>query len=1227
MSKISDPSGKIKEPLLRSQTGQSIKLKLVPMQTKSVTKPPLYQGRTLSLNQLTPDDFEDFTYQCLTILSEHIGLDMQSGRQPAADQGFDCVAKTRDTGSIVCIQCKRYSSSSLSIDIAAKEVIKAALDGAINGSTIEQHYIITSGTVANNLRKALRQDKYTDIKSKCKEIIDEGDFQPSLINEAKDLGLSSYTVVSDYLDNIKKLTVWSGTDFTNNLLIVWDKLTNIIEKYYSVERVLKDSPTPNFNIVEYCENIANKGSLFIELWYSHTTLPNNLVSKTPIKTTGNDFLSTNDIADLLRNGNNVVLSSLGGSGKSSTLINLASALVKDIFDIEFLPVLIKLRSYSRGNLEKTINQSLDISYGSWRSLPYKCILLLDGLDEMIQSDTQAFFDELSAIIGNNSFILSSRNTGVSVETFTETVDYCLEIKPLSYRDVVNISSKSMPESEQNEFFNLYRDKIGSIGFNFLFSPFALSLSIKYYKDNRKLPESLNKTLENWISSKVKVDKCRIKNTSLIINKLPDFKVIEAFSLITYKAIFQKGLTSLSEIDYWNLLDETYNELTNQGLSVAKIMNLESFVELLEQHEIYVKDNDGIYSTPHKIISEYLASIELSKNWRSRKNCYLNSEYDIWLYCGAFIKNEEKQDFIEFMFTCDLSLATKIAKQYGQDFIDFVEGRILELEQNFEVITRSNAIYSLGILGTQKCIERLKSGESLLDHHHQYQRRRALAINGDRDTLISILEENEIKAQMPIKISGGEYALWFQCPPTFITKIARERLNTWINDQTTPVCMSLRTLRNFGDNSDISIIKSILKKTSDVQEFNDATAALYNIDKECLIESLELLAEPSNDKSYWAKKNLTALNINCNIDNEITFFIEQGLKSEEELSNHNYLHGIHNIVEFICKNKITDEHIENLISAYRKLTFSSDFYYCNLFWYIANSTKSDKFMPLVELAYLRNNSSEINNAIYYLANIDYVNIEQELKDKISNYFKSLDRNLKGIFHNYIHYYFKHGSQELAKSLIIGEFNSTFGKLDPKTITRDQYISFDINNTSLFEVLSNHVSEIDLSTEMSLKFLLVCSEHMTDIAPLKHLILNKIDRTLLDSYAEQIKDQFVRISGVNYLLKNNLSNTPLMQLEKYLPYFLSHHMYYPTLEYLYNKYWNDNLAHSFLEHFITHNWSNVSAQMFDKYINFFLTLFTKVQLEEFESQRTTNVNVYIERIYRIWLGSYKVHYQKL
>lgn len=91
---------------------------------------------------------------------------MQSGPQPSGDQGFDCTAKTTDIGGVVCIQCKRYTTTTLSINTVAEELIKVGLDGKINKSTINQHYIITSGTVAGNLRQALRQDNYLELKKR-----------------------------------------------------------------------------------------------------------------------------------------------------------------------------------------------------------------------------------------------------------------------------------------------------------------------------------------------------------------------------------------------------------------------------------------------------------------------------------------------------------------------------------------------------------------------------------------------------------------------------------------------------------------------------------------------------------------------------------------------------------------------------------------------------------------------------------------------------------------------------------------------------------------------------------------------------------------------------------------------------------------------------------------------------------------------------------------------------
>ena len=97
--------------------------------TNNNYKPPLYRGHPIPLTSLTEDSFEDFVYQTLVILGEQKGFQVQSGRQPSGDQGFDCTAKTQ-SGSLVCIQCKRYTDT-LYTDTVAKEI---RLFGSSRGS-------------------------------------------------------------------------------------------------------------------------------------------------------------------------------------------------------------------------------------------------------------------------------------------------------------------------------------------------------------------------------------------------------------------------------------------------------------------------------------------------------------------------------------------------------------------------------------------------------------------------------------------------------------------------------------------------------------------------------------------------------------------------------------------------------------------------------------------------------------------------------------------------------------------------------------------------------------------------------------------------------------------------------------------------------------------------------------------------------------------------------------
>lgn len=1194
---------------------------------ESTVKPTLLQGFPLPVCALSPDSFEDFVYKTLSLLGNSKGFEMQSGRQPSADQGFDCTAKTKGKDELICIQCKRYNVV-LQTKTVAEEIIKVALEGALNRSTVKQHYIITSGTVSGTLRQKLRQDNYLSLKDECEKIIKGAKFQPALLKKARDNSIDPVSTVIKYIESLDKLLVWSGVDFQNELLIIWSDLHDILEQHFSIETVLKEKPTPDFNPNSYLNEKLKEEKVLEPLYYSQSSLPNNLKNEIELDKYEGTIFSIDVIIHLINQNKNIVLSSPGGSGKSSTLSIIEKKLASITNDIEYIPVKIKLRSYSRNTLNNMIEHGLGISYGSWKSLPFKFVFLFDGLDEMLQHDTQAFYDDLLSTIGENSYILTVRNTGVAVETSFKSINICLSIQPLSYRSAFNIANKIFKGDDLSGFYDEYRNKLNTIGYNFLSSPFVLSLAIDYYKENKILPKRIEDVLEGWISNKIRNDQSRVTSETIKLNRVPVSKIEEAFSLILYKASFEKNIRSIPEDTVLELIMESYDELSSSKAYLTRVLDLHEFTSMVHHYEILYQDTDGHYSTPHAIISDYLSSKFLAINWRKYKSTFINSHYDIWLYCSNFITNEDKECYLNTVFSFDICLGAKVANKFQGSSIDEIQNRLLKLEQSEKVLTRSNAIFALGILATESSYNRLKSQEGYLDHHHPHQRRRALALNGDRETLLKIINENEFQVQAPIKISGGDYDLWFSSPPTIITDIARDRVEEWLNNKLPPLCMSLRTLALFGDSFDINTIVSVLENTDDKQEFYDASKALFEIDKDSLIEVLNKIIKEDKSTSYWAKQCLLSMGIKCNIDDEFNFFIEQNEKTEDELASHECMYFLQKLVDFINKTELDDKNTNILIKTYEKSKFKHDFYYNRLIWNLARSAKSGAFLPIVALAYSRKVPDEINNAISYLSDLDELNIDSNLTEKIDNYFESLKGQYEGIFHYYIQYYYKHKSKDFALSLINKKIAEKLAHLSPESITREHYIGSIFEYNMVFDFLSDEKrDEINLCKEDAIKLLLIHTEHSSDNQKIiKQTLLSAIDKSALDNYANRIEDQYVKISAINYLLFNDLSSCPILLMEKYLLTFLSHYIFYPTIEHVCRREWDDRLANLFLECFIEYEWNHINAQMFEKFINSFLILITKEQLVRFENKRVKPIDSCVERIYKIWLESNDLIYIK-
>lgn len=1183
-------------------------------------KPPLYRGFPIPIHALSPNAFEDFTYQALSFLGKKLGFEMINGRQESNDQGYDCTAKSLVSNHLICIQCKRYESA-LSLRTAAEEVIKVSLDKSLNGSDTKHHYIITTGAVSVALRKATRQSDYADLKGECEKIILKGDFLPTLLGSARKKGLDCVLTVKEYLDALESLTVWSGIDFRNELITVWSELSDVLESNFSVERVLRDNPTPDFDLKAYLGKVAWSKKNLTPLNYISSPLPSNLTSSRELMYFDGRVLATCNILELLKDDKNIAICSPGGSGKSSTLSLIAQELTACHSDMECLPVKLELRSYSRNMLNQMIERELGIGFGSWKSLPFKFYFLLDGLDEMLQCDTQAFFDDLAGTLDQHNYIVTLRDKGLGIETCSKTVDICLSIQPLSYRSAFNIAKTIFKNDELDKFYEQYRSRLNSVEFDFFASPFVLSRSIEYYKKNKKLPMSAEDILEDWVLNKIKVDRSRVVDNVVKINNLPESQVIKVFSVVLYKANFDYGVSSIPEESYIELMIACHDELVALSPYLSKLLSFEDFLSLIIGYEILYKGNDGRFSTPHLIISDYLASIALSENWRKHQYSEFNmSQYDIWLYCSNFVGVHERADFLNTVFRFDMVLGAKVARRFQGALLSDIESKLLQLETSEKILTRSKAIHALGILKTENSLGRLKSSNGHVDSHHSDQRRRALALSGDHATLVEILVANEALAQIPSEISGGDYDLWFRCPPTVITTIARDRINSWRINRQPGLCMSLRTLAMFGDSSDCEILLYVLDNTNYIKEFYDAAYALLEIDRALATATLVRISDEDVKAFFWAKKILASIGAEFNIDKDFDFFIELSKKDEVYLASSEAANIARSIVELLKNVKLDSAKIDVLISMYQELTFRSDFYYYALVWSLGLHGSPGSLLPLVKLAYAKKDPTEINHAIWYLSQSSCIDMDEHLTREIDDYFECLNGRYDGIFRSYVAYYSKSKPRVFVLEMMRKKISDLLLDLSPDSISMDDY-SF--GNIFKYDLIFYFFSlcaddETCITKEDSCKLLLVNTDQSSSEIKLAKLrVLNRLAKSDLDSYLKEVRDVVVRGYIVKYMLSCDLSSVPLLLAEEYFSIFLSHHFYHQAIVSVCARYWDDSLAKLFLTEFCHFDWDPNQAHLFAKYTDMFLELLTKEQLEEFEVARSESVNKFVERTYRIFL----------
>lgn len=1186
------------------------------MDSTSVHKPFLHRNMPLPLEKLSPDSFEDFTYQSLSKLASEKGFKLESGRQPSGDGGFDCVAREVSNNNLICIQCKRYTDT-LNSNTVAEEILKVSLNGVLEGGIPTKHYIITAGTVSKKLRTQLRQKGYVDIKSLCKKLIDGNEYLVEIIKKVKAQCLEPYDEVCSYIDNLTDLVVWSAVDFQNELVCIWSRLSDILEEHFSLAVVFKEHPRPDFDVAKYLKSKKVNNEKLIPLSLRQASLPNKLSVESQINSLDNYFWSFEELLTSLKEKKNVLISSVGGSGKSSTLSLIEMALHDSFSDDLCLPVRINLRSYSRNSLKEKIEQELDINFGSWKSLPFRFIFIFDALDEMLQHDTQAFVDDLSSQIDGYNFVLTVRNTGLNIHTTIPILHHCVSVQPLSYRNAFQIAEKELDGDRFKLFTDSYREKLSQTGINFLTLPFAFSLTIDYFKKNMVIPDNIEEIFDWWMNSKIKNDGGKVKELNSVLNTLPAGIVSDAFSFVLYCSRVEDGCNSISELNYHNLLMRCYDKLDTAIPYLKRALGMNEFIAMISHFEILVLGDDGLYSTPHPILADYLISKLFARNWRDNSSKWLvNSFQEVWFYASNYINQDDKNDYLQTLLSFDLNLAARVAKKFGEGYSDLAEKTLLEAEQSNKVLERSEAIFALGVLGTEKCLERLRSKDNTLDQHHISQRERALAYSGDLTMLEAIFLDNESLAEIPVNVSGGNYQTWFSSPPSVITNIARKRLNEWVHNPNLRICFCLRTIRIFGDGSDIDILTKVVESSKNSDELNHACLAINAIRPEVLILQLSRLIEEHHRFSFQMKNILLSLGKKSDISEEVNYFLQQFEKDESELADSNVMHKLMELARFIERFGLDELNKKKFVEAYSRLHFTYDFYVYRLVWSIAISCNSDFFLPIAESAFKRGDHAEIHHAMLYLSSIDKLILSEELSNNIESFFVDLGDGLDGIKLSYFKYYKKYNNSRRVKELLDELLEKSLLDLEPEDISYSQYRASGFSNFILIELLNSEEIEY-IDDSVLLKLLLICTDSIPDLDRAKNNVLKRVSKVKINEFVERIKDRTVLCLVTNGLLKNDLSVLPLEVFKVFLPQFLSHHMFYPTIEKVCDENWSDDLASVFLACFADREWGNVDAQMFEKYITFFLGKLTEKQMRDFESQRTKPIHYNVRRIYQIWL----------
>lgn len=826
------------------------------------TKPTIYQGMRIPFGDLSPESFEDFAYGVLYEVAPKLGLRITGAPGGTGDRGFDIEGVRLSDGERVCLQCKRYTDTPLSKPHVAVELAKVALNTKLKGSTIVEHYIISSGDVRPVLRDALRETDHSSLIAEAVEKVLNDDSFEALRSQAQEAGIDVSATVTEYIQALgNNIIVWDGREFDIHLSSVYPQIQTLVDKYFQVEHVLRDQPRPDFDEGAY----LNRCSTFspaarIPLMVRRGEIPANLRTDSPadplylpsmtMATPGPAAAAVGDNLDdavpLLcdvQPGELVLLIGSGGAGKTTTLeqVNQRLGNARRSSDAQ-LPIQLNLSEF-RDDLDAMIKRVLGITWGHWTSIPGRFLLLCDGLNEVPPGLIFHFLTQLGALPqARVGCVVSLRSSGLARPVKCRPPTQILELVPLSIAQIRVLASRYLEHSDLVRFIDIVRERLDASDVSLLSLPFGIACAIRVFRRTGSLPSTRSKLVEEVFYD-------RFERNHVTPNPLPDpladveyptLKTLAQTLAYHLRILRRRSAISREELD--RLVMDVCNDLRDRkgdeavfGISDLKENDL---LRLIQHYEVLTSKPGGWWRMEHDIVAGFLAAPLLARTWRQHLDVLRESQCDdAWLFAGAHLSVEELHEYLAAVATVDLRLAAWTALEAAPEGLLRMESLIEAVEAQEGIVAQAESALSWAIIRTPHALKRLHARLDPEGHFAPSSSwaARALAMAGDEAYLSQILPTADRMMGFPGTISGREVDLWEHAPTAVALSLARQRLER--EPPTSPLTMSLLTIVRYGDESDVHFIEGVMDGCSNFTGFTRAVHFLNRMAPDRAVEKL------------------------------------------------------------------------------------------------------------------------------------------------------------------------------------------------------------------------------------------------------------------------------------------------------------------------------------------------------------------------------------------------------